>query len=372
MMTYWKRHIVVIGLLMMTLGISLTQAQDNLPLDTIQLPPGFTISLYAGDVNGARSLALGDEGTLFVGSRAAGNVYAITDANDDGVSDQTRVIARGLNNPNGVAFHDGALYVAEISRIIRYDDIEASLDNPPAPVVVFDQLPTEEYHGWKYLRVGPDDKLYVPVGVPCNVCAEDDRYGLIYRLNLDGSGLEVVVRGVRNSVGFDWDAQTGELWFTDNGRDWVSDDLPPDELNHVTEDGQHFGFPYCHAGFLADSDFGTRPCSEFTAPAQPLGPHVAPLGLRFYTGDMFPVAYQNQLFIAEHGSWNRSIPIGYRLSLARLADNQVIAYEPFAEGWLQADGGVWGRPVDVLVMPDGALLVSDDVANAVYRITYSA
>lgn len=359
---------LTLTLALLLLTLSSTLGQSNLPLDTIILPQGFSISVYAEGINGARSLALGDNGTLFVGSRAAGNVYAVTNE----VSGYTvHTIASRLNNPNGVAFHNESLYVAEISRIIRYDDIEARLDNPPAPVVIYDQFPRDELHGWKYLRIGPDEKFYVPVGVPCNVCEEDERYGLIYRLNLDGSGLEVVARGVRNTVGFDWDPLTDALWFTDNGRDWVSDDLPPDELNYAPQTGLHFGFPYCHAGFLPDTDFGSRrSCDEFTPPAIQLGPHVAPLGMRFYTGEMFPEEYLNQIFIAEHGSWNRTELIGYRVTLVTVEDNQATRYQVFAEGWLQG-GAAWGRPVDVLVMPDGALLVSDDVANAVYRISYS-
>ena len=323
----------------------------------------------------ARSLALSPAGTLFVGTRTAGNVYAVLDHDGDHVADETKIIAEGLNMPNGVAFHDGALYVAEIDRILRFDDIESRLDDPPAPVIVYDGYPSDEWHGWKYLRIGPDGFLYVPVGVPCNICETGDTvYGTITRLALDGSSLEVVARGVRNSVGFDWDPQTQELWFTDNGRDELGDDLPPDELNHAPWEPSgrdlHFGFPYCHGGTIPDPEFGDqRACDEFTPPAMPLGPHVASLGMRFYTGNMFPEAYSNQILIAEHGSWNRSVPIGYRIALVRLQDGQPASYEVFAGGWLQ-DGAVMGRPVDLLVMPDGSLLVSDDFAGAIYRITY--
>ena len=345
----------------------------------ITLPPGFQIHYYAQSVPEARSLTLSqdDSGrvTVYVGTRAAGKVYALLDHDQDHVVDEVKTIAEGLNMPNGVAFHDGALYVAEIDRILRFDDIEDRLDDPPAPVVVFDGFPSDEWHGWKYLRVGPDGYLYAPVGAPCNVCETGDTlYGTITRLALDGSTLEVVARGVRNSVGFDWRPQTQELWFTDNGRDDMGDDLPPDELNvapwESAESNLHFGFPYCHAGTIPDPAFGElRGCDEFIAPAMPLGPHVAALGMRFYTGEMFPAAYHNQIFVAEHGSWNRTEPIGYRIALVRLDETQPISYEVFADGWLR-DGVRHGRPVDVIEMPDGSLLVSDDAAGVVYRITY--
>jgi glucose/arabinose dehydrogenase len=341
----------------------------------VTLPPGFQIHYYAQNVPNARSMALGANGTLFVGSRSAGSVYAVVDPSDDRQADQVITIARGLNSPNGVAFRDNALYVAEIHRIIRFDNIEASLDNPPTPVVVNQEYPSDTWHGWKYLRFGPDGYLYAPVGAPCNVCEPGDGlYGTITRLRRplgpDGSGLEVYARGIRNTVGFDWDPLTQELWFTDNGHDELGDDIPPDELNHAPQAGLHFGFPYCHGVAIADPQFGQQQsCAEFTAPAMALGPHVAALGMRFYTGAMFPPEYQNQIFIAEHGSASRSTPIGYRITLVRLVDGQAASYETFAEGWLQ-NGQVLGRPVDLLVLPDGSLLVSDDTANAIYRIHY--
>ncbi len=345
----------------------------SLPLDTISLPPGFTIEVYASNVTGARSMTLSPEGTLYVGSRGAGTVYAILDRNGDGKGDEVIVVADGLNSPNGVAFRNGSLYVAEIDRVIRYDDIEANLDSPPEPVVVNDNFPDDPTHGWKFIAFGPDGKLYVPVGAPCNVCEpEDERFGTIMRMNPDGSDLEIFARGIRNTVGFDWDPETGVLWFTDNGRDWLGENVPPDELNRAPEPGLNFGFPYCHAGTISDPEFGEgHPCSDYTAPVQNLGPHVAALGMRFYTGSQFPEEYHNQIFIAEHGSWNRAVPIGYRVTLVRLDENRSpISYDVFAEGWLQ-DGEAWGRPVDVQVMPDGALLVSDDTANAIYRISYT-
>jgi len=286
-------------------------------------------------------------------------------------ADEVAVVADGLNSPNGVAFRGGALYVAEISRVLRFDHIEADPGHPPAPVVVNSSFPTDAHHGWKYIAFGPDGRLYVPVGAPCNICEQEDpRYASIMRMAADGSGLEIFARGIRNTVGFDWHPATQVLWFTDNGRDWMGDDLPPDELNRAPEKGMHFGFPYCHGGNIADPDYGkARACSEFQPPAIQLGPHVAALGMKFYTGRMFPDEYRNQIFIAEHGSWNRTVPIGYRISLVRLEKNRVVDYTVFAQGWLQEDRA-WGRPVDVLIMPDGALLVSDDRAGAIYRIRY--
>ncbi|MFC1716373.1 PQQ-dependent sugar dehydrogenase [Candidatus Poribacteria bacterium] len=348
------------------------QAADP-PVDRIKLPPGFEIDVYAADVPNARSMTLSPDGTLFVGSRSGGRVYAVLDKDRDNKADEVITIDQGLNDPNGVAIRDGSLYVAEISRVLRYDNIEANLNNPPAPVVVNDTFPGDEHHGWKFIRFGPDGMLYVPVGAPCNVCERKDneRYASITRMQPDGTGLEVFAHGIRNTVGFDWHPVTGELWFTDNGRDLLGDDVPPDELNHAPDPGMHFGFPFCHGGDVSDPVFGqNRECNEFTPPAMKLGPHVAALGMRFYTGSMFPGEYTNQIFIAEHGSWNRTIPIGYRVTLVRLENNKAVSYETFAEGWLQG-GSAWGRPVDVLVIPDGALLVSDDRIGAIYRISYN-
>jgi glucose/arabinose dehydrogenase len=356
---------IVLGLL----ASSIAAVGAELPLDKIKLPPGFTIELVARVPN-AREMALGTKGTLFVGSMDAGKVYAVTLR--PGTAPAVTTIASGLNRPVGVAFRDGALYVSAIYRILRFDNIENRLDHPPPPVVVSERFPGDAHHGWKFIAFGPDGKLYVPVGAPCNICEPDpDRYAIITRMNPDGSGLEVFARGLRNSVGFDWDPRTKELWFTSNGRDWLGDDLPPDTLNHAPKAGLNFGFPYCHSGTIPDPEFGQKhACNEFAAPAQNLGPHVAPLGMRFYAGTQFPPAYRNQIFIAEHGSWNRSKKIGYRVTLVRLENNRAVAYEPFATGWLQGETA-WGRPADVLVLPDGSLLVSDDLAGAIYRIRYA-
>ncbi|MGA8222542.1 MAG: sorbosone dehydrogenase family protein [Candidatus Acidiferrales bacterium] len=340
-------------------------------LDRIKLPPGFEIQIYADKVPGARSMAPSPNGTLFVGTRESGVIYALLDHAGANRADEVITIAHGLHQPNGVAFREGALYVAEVTRVIRYDNIEARLKNPPAPVVVYDGLPRQSDHSWKYLRFGPDGKLYVPIGAPCNICEPPDkRQATITRMNADGTDFEIFARGIRNSVGFDWHPDTHHFWFTDNGRDLLGDDLPSDELNYAPEKGMNFGYPYCHQGDLPDPDFGKgHPCSEFVPPAAKLGAHVASLGMRFYTGKMFPAEYKNQIFIAEHGSWNRSVPIGYRVARVRLEGSRVVEQQIFAEGWLQGDTA-WGRPVDVLVMPDGALLVSDDRAGAIYRISY--
>ena len=345
---------------------------QRLPLERIKLPPGFTIELFARVPN-ARAMAIGKQ-TLFVGSRSSGKVHALR-LRGEGASlsvERVSVVAENLHMPTGVAFRDGSLYVAEVSRILRFDGIETRLEAPPAPVTVTDRLPAETHHGWKFIAFGPDGHLYVPVGGPCNVCERDpDRYALIQRMAPDGSRAEVFARGVRNSVGFDWHPETKELWFTDNGRDMLGDDLPADELNHAPRAGMHFGFPYCHQGDLPDPEYGgKRKCAEFTPPAQKLGAHVAALGMRFYRGAQFPPAYRNQIFIAEHGSWNRSKKIGYRVSVVRLEGGRAVSYQTFAEGWLQGESA-WGRPADVLELPDGSLLVSDDHAGAIYRIRYS-
>ena len=346
-------------------------AQAALPLERIKLPPGFHIEVFTEQVKGARSLALGEKGTLFVGTMREGKVYAVR--NDGTKASGVDTIASGMNVPNGVAVKDGALYVAEIDKIWRYDAIESHLPKPDKPSLVYDKYPHETHHGWKFIRFGPDGWLYVPVGAPCNICDPQAPFASITRLKTDGSAMEVYARGVRNSVGFDWDPRTKELWFTDNGRDMMGDDMPSDELNHAPKAGMHFGYPYCHQGDTLDPEFGkNRQCSEFTPPAAKLGAHVASLGMRFYAGKMFPAEYENRVFIAEHGSWNRSKKSGYRVVTARIEDGKAVDVQPFAEGWLDVPNDkAWGRPVDVQVMPDGALLVSDDQSGAIYRITYT-
>jgi glucose/arabinose dehydrogenase len=348
------------------------EAKVKLLLTAIELPPGFNIGVYAQNVPGARSMALSPSGVLYVGTRQAGRVYAVLDQDRDMRADRIITIAEGLEMPNGVALRDGDLYVAEVHRVLRYHQIDTQLAAPPKPDVVFDQLPKDRHHGWKFIRFGPDGRLYVPVGAPCNVCrSEKEIYATITRLNRDGSGLEIFAKGVRNSVGFDWHPGTGELWFTDNGRDWLGDDLPGDELNRAPTKGAHFGFPFCHGGDLSDPEFGSeQSCDRFAKPAVKLDAHVAALGMRFYTGNMFPESYRNQIFIAEHGSWNRTRKSGYRVTLVKTDGRRVISYEPFAEGW-RIGNSAWGRPVDVEVMSDGSLLVSDDRNGVIYRIYWT-
>jgi len=356
-------HAAISGLLL----FAQAALAQRLPLERIKLPPGFEIGVFAANLPGARSLALGGNGVLFVGSRGD-RVYAVRYSGAKATAVTT--VASGLRTPNGVAVRDGALYVGEVSRILRFDDIEKNLGSAK-PVIVTDRFPREGHHGAKFIRFGPDGFLYVPVGAPCNICEPDSRHGLISRIKPDGSGYEVFASGIRNSVGFDWDPRSKELWFTDNGGDMLGDDLPSDELNHAPRAGMNFGYPYCHQGDSADPEFGRKhACAEFTPPAAKLGPHVASLGMRFYTGTAFPAEYRNNVFVAEHGSWNRSKKIGYRVARVVVEGGRAVEHQIFAEGWLGADESVWGRPVDIEVMPDGSLLVSDDDAGVIYRIAY--
>jgi glucose/arabinose dehydrogenase len=344
-------------------------AAEKLPLDKLVAPNGFKIEVFAANVPNAREMREGDKGTIFVGSRLVDKVHAIVTR--DGKR-EVKVIASGLHRPNGVALHDGTLYIAELSRISKIEKIEDNLDNPPKPTLVYDDLPKDEAHGWKFISIGPDNKLYVPVGQPCNNCLPPDTHGQIRRMNLDGTGVEVVARGVRNTVGFDWHPVTGQLYFTDNGRDWMSEDVPEDELNRVTKVGEHFGSPFCYQGNIADPEFGWgRSCSEFTAPVGLMGPHAAALGMRFYTGTMFPAEYKNAIFVARHGSWNRSKKFGGDIAVVKLNDDGTVkAVEPFITGFLQNNNYV-GRPDDVLFLKDGSMLISDDFNGAVWRVTYS-
>jgi glucose/arabinose dehydrogenase len=351
---------------------AITDASAALPIEKIKLPDGFRISVFA-EVDNARSLVISPAGIVYAGNRNGDKVYAVQDTDGDYKADKRWVIAEGLNSPNGVAFKDGDLYVAEISRIIKFPGIEKKLNDPGKAVVVTDDYPTETHHGWKYIAFGPDGKLYVPVGAPCNICdPEEDIFASITRINADGSGREVYAAGIRNTVGFTWHPQTNALWFTDNGRDMMGDDVPNCELNVAAKAGMHFGYPYCHEGSIRDPEFGhKRSCAEFVPPVQKLGPHVAPLGLKFYTGRMFPKSYENQIILARHGSWNRSKKIGYDLALVKVGNDRSEGMEVFATGWLDdATQKAWGRPVDILVLKDGSMLVSDDTANVIYRITY--
>ena len=345
-------------------------------LDRIELPEGFEISIYASGMEDARSMAMGEDGTLYVGTRGPfggdpiGKVYAIPNANGDGQGDEVIAIADGLNFPNGVALRDGDLYVAEIDRILRYDDVAQNLRNLPEPEVVNQEFPEDFQHGWKHIDFGPDGKLYVPQGAPCNICEVEGLEGTITRLDPNGANLEVYARGVRNSVGFDWHPETGEFWFTDNGRDVWGNERPPEELNRVTEPGQHFGFPYRYGKDLVDDEFSTdMSADEFTPSVLEMPAHTAGLGIEFYTGEMFPEEYRHDLFAAYHGSWNRNPPRGYKIRRMRFEDGMAQEYEDFATGWL-VDESYWGRPVDIELMQDGSMLVSDDHNGVIYRISY--
>ena len=346
-----------------------------LPIDRLKLPEGFKITVFADSRDGARSMAMGTDGTLFVSTRNDKTVYAIQDRDGDYRADRTIILDSTLEVPNGIAFKDGDLYVAQVDRLLRYKNIEQHLDSLPEPEVIYDDFPTEFHHGWKYIAFGPDGKLYVPVGAPCNICdrtGEDERFGTITRMDPDGTNREIYARGVRNTVGFTWHPETGDMWFTDNGRDMLGDDIPPCELNRISEAGQHFGYPFCHGGTVKDPEFGNqRPCSDFVPPVQALGAHVAPLGIQFPKGGMFPDSYKNVAFIAEHGSWNRSKKVGYRIAMVKLDGNTAVGYESFIEGWLDEESQEpFGRPVDLLFLKDGSLLISDDFGDAIYRVTY--
>jgi glucose/arabinose dehydrogenase len=345
---------------------------DPPQLDALKLPDGFAIEVYATGVPNARSLALGGKGIVYVSTRRDNRVYAVVDRNGDRKAEKVFTVAQGLAVPNGIAYRNGSLFIAQIPRLLRIDGIDGRLANPPKPVVVNDALPTHEHHGWRYIKFGPDGWLYMPVGAPCNICKrEEPIYASIARMKPDGTGLEVFAKGVRNSVGFDWHPETKELWFTENGRDSLGDDIPPDELNRAPQAGMDFGYPHCHGGVIRDPEFGDRACTEFEPPVQNLGPHTAALGMRFYTGTMFPPEYKNAIIIAEHGSWNRARKLGFRVMVVRLDGNKAVSYEPLITGWLDEQSDqAWGRPVDVEVLDDGSLLISDDWKGVLYRVTY--
>lgn len=352
--------------------LSQQELNKKFEVEKLKVPPGFSINVYA-EVPNARSLCVTPAGTVFVSNRTGTSIYAVRDTNKDGLADIRYEVVKDFDTPNGVAFKEGTLYFATVSSIYKLEDIEKRLANPPSPVLVYKDYPTDGHHGWKFIAFGPDGKLYVPVGAPCNVCEKKDPiYSTITRINPDGTGKEIFASGVRNSVGFAWHPVTKELWFTDNGRDNMGDDLPDDELNRAPVKGMHFGFPYIHQGNIKDPEFGEgKDSSMYTTPAKNLGPHVAALGMRFYTGNMFLPEYKNQAFIALHGSWNRSKKSGYKVMLARINDkNEVVQYMPFAEGWLQPEEEVIGRPVDVDFLPDGSMLISSDNNGVVYRVTF--
>jgi len=363
--------------------VTASSQQAASPLASLVLPAGFHADVFADGVENAREMALAPGGTVFVGSRSAGKLHAVVDSNGDHKADKVMLIASGLDQPSGVAMRNGALYVATASKLLRFDDIEKHLDAPPAPVTIREDLPNPKTgHSWKFIAFGPDDMLYLSVGAPCNVCTSPPMVSAILRMKPDGSDVAVFAEGVRNSVGFDWQPATHELWFTDNGRDLLGDDVPNDELDVAWKAGLHFGFPYCHQGDVADPQFGAeRACSTTEPPVLKLGAHVAALGFTFYTGTMFPASYKNAAIIAEHGSWNRSTPSGYRVMVAHTDGRKVTGYEPLVDGFLPgvtagspgergAGAAAIGRPVDVLQMPDGSILISDDTGNRLIRVSY--
>ena len=343
---------------------------QSIDLEKLKLPDRFSVSVYA-ELENPRQLALGADHTVFVGS-LRGSVWALINSDEDGRADEVIELAQGLNTPNGVAYHKGDLFIGEINRVSKIQNIGARLNGVQVTETVTDALPNRRHHGFKFLAIGPDEKIYLPVGAPCNVCEGEEIFGTLLKMNLDGSGTEIIARGIRNTVGFDFHPNSRELWFTDNGRDMLGDDVPACEINRLSEEGQHFGFPYIHQGDLPDPRFGNgHSPQDYTPPVLKLGAHVAPLGLAFYRGDKFPDRFNNTIFWAEHGSWNRSRKSGYRVMMGKVNDdnNSIISNEPFVEGWLEGQSN-WGRPVDILNMPDGSILVSDDMANVIYRITY--
>ncbi len=366
------KFIKVILVFFLSISHSFAANNHNDILQQLQLPQGFSISIFADNVPNARTLTISENGVVYIGTRQQGDVYAVKDTNADGKADKRYVIASNLYMPNGVAYKNGDLFVAETNRILRFKQIEHHLNSPLKPEVIYDELPSDKHHGWKYLRFGPDGKLYTAVGAPCNVCQpEKEIYSSLVRLNPDGSEFEILARGIRNSVGFDWQPKTKQLFFTDNGRDHLGDNIPPDELNKWSEKGQHFGFPYCHGGVIADPEFADdKACSEFTSPEWKFKAHMAPLGMSFYTGKQFPKRFVNQLFVAQHGSWNRTKPHGYRIALIKFKQGKAVSEQSFITGWLTKEGKVLGRPTDILQMPDGSLLIADDTLGVVYRVEY--
>ena len=358
------QHSTLFLLLFSLLPIGTTSCSSDKPenLTSVQfsVPPGFKVELYADNLPNARTMVLGDQGTLFIGTRSEGKVYAIK-------NHKRTIIANNLKMPNGLAFYKGSLYVAAVDHILRFDNIETQLNKPKTPIIIRDDLPTESHHGWRYIAIGDDKRLYITIGAPCNICKEAN-YAQIRSMKLDGSDERIEAKGIRNSVGFTWHPQTKKLWFSDNGRDWLGDDKPPDEINRIDQRGQHFGFPYCHGGTIQDAEFNDKPCKIFSPPIISLNAHVAPLGIAFNTGTMFPKEYQNQLFVAEHGSWNRSKKSGYRIMVAHFIGKKV-EYKPFVTGWLQGESYV-GRPAYILFLPDGSMLISDDNQGKIYRVSF--
>ncbi|MFA3791790.1 sorbosone dehydrogenase family protein [Aliiglaciecola sp. SL4] len=368
----------ILGVFTLLFTVLYSNLGHTLPLEKLILPDGFKIEVYAEDVTNARQMAMGQSGIIYVGSRGEGKVHAVVDTDKDGKADKVVVVAENLTMPTGIAYKDGDLYVAAVSEVLKFENIDDVYANSPKAEVVISGLPTETHHGWKYIDFGPDGWLYVPVGAPCNICQtvgddkfDDPRFASILKFDLVTGEMKWVAKGVRNTVGFDWQPDSKELWFSDNGRDWMGDDIPPCEINRVTADNQHFGYPYIHGGDIIDPEFGSgKNPDDYTKPELKLGAHVAPLGVHFYQGKHFPATYNKSLFVAEHGSWNRSEKSGYRVMRANFDGAEIGSYETFIEGFLNSDDTVWGRPVAFLTLPDGSMLISDDFANVIYKVTY--
>jgi len=346
-------------------------AATDIPLANFKLPPGFKAEVWATGVVGGRSMVRGDSGKIYMGTRAIGRVYEIT---DNGAARSSRVVVDKLTQPSGVALRNGSLYVFAIDKVLRFDGIEATPGAQPVDMTAAFKLPPEQHHNWKYVAFGPDGKLYVPFGAPCNICEPPPEYAQIRRYNADGSGMEVIARGVRNTQGFAWHPVTGEMWFTDHGRDWMGDDSPEDELNRMPRSGLFFGFPYCHAAAIPDKDIRrANACDGVTLPVRTMGPHAAVMGVHFYTGSMFPAEYKNTMFIARKGSWNRTQKFGYDVVTVQAdADGTNARITPFMTGFLDSSTNAFsGRPTYFLQLPDGSLLISDEQLGAIYRISYS-
>lgn len=342
-------------------------------LKQLKLLPGFRISIFADNLPNARGMALGDNGIVYIGTSQKGKIYAVQDTDNDGYAETQHTLAQGLNYPNGLAYRNGNLYVGEISRITRYDGISGRLANPPMPKIIYDKFPSNRLHGLKYLRFGPDDKLYTAVGSPCNICnPANPIFTSLVRMNADGTNFEILARGIRNTVGIDFNPVNNNLYFTDNGRDNLGDNTPQEELNRWSgKIGEHFGYPYCHAGNVLDNYFGAgKSCGDYTSPVWRFRAHNAPLGLRFYRGDQFPIKYKNNAFAAMHGSWNRTIPDGYRVVMLRQTNGKFTSGSDFVKGWLTPLGKIIGRPVDIIEYKDGTMLISDDWNGAIYRVRY--
>ena len=342
---------------------------SEIAIDKLKVPPGFNIELWAHGMPGARAMVRGDQGKIYIGTRGIGRVYEVT---DNGKERTSRVVVDKLNQPAGVEFRKGSLYVMAIDKMLRFDGIESNPNAQPVDMTAAFNLPKEQHHNWKYIKFGPDGKLYVPFGAPCNICVPGEEYAQIRRYNADGSGMEVIARGVRNTVGFDWHPVTKQLWFTDHGRDWMGDNSPDDELNRISKVGQNFGFPYCHAAGVPDPDVKKAdPCQGVTLPVTNMGPHAAVMGIKFYTGTMFPPQYRNVAFVARKGSWNRSVKLGYDLvTVSATKDGKNPKITPFVTFLDEKTQGFVGRPAYMLQMKDGSMLLSDEQMGAIYRITY--